>query len=228
MEILRAELSTCHTATGLVVAIDVLRAFTTAAYLFGAGAAEIILVSGVEEAFRLRENMPDCLLLGEVNGIKVPGFDLGNSPSEIENKNVLGKRIIQRTTAGTQGVVLASKASIILTAALTNVSATVRAILNIAPPKVTLIQTGYFPEKGWGDEDVACADVIEQMLSGSDVDQMQIAKRVRASRSGLHFDGTRADFPPKDLELAMKFDSFDFAMVVERENNLHILRSTAV
>jgi 2-phosphosulfolactate phosphatase len=84
MEIRRATLETCHTATGLVVTIDVLRAFTTAAYLFHAGVKEIILVSGVDEAFNLRREMPDCIIVGEVDGIRVPGFDLGNSPSEIQ------------------------------------------------------------------------------------------------------------------------------------------------
>lgn len=221
MEIRRATLETCHTATGLVVAIDVLRAFTTATYLFHAGVKEIILVSGVDEAFNLRREMPDCIIVGEVDGIRVPGFDLGNSPSEIQSSSRIRKRVIQRTTAGTQGVILAAKASIVLTAALTNATATVRAIRNLAPDNVTLIQTGLFPEEGWGDEDVACADTIENMLLGKNVDWDDISCRVRSSRSGLHYDGTRSDFPPKDLELALRYDCFNFAMVVERKNNLY-------
>lgn len=166
MEILRADLSTCHTATGFVVVIDVLRAFTTTSYLFGAGVEEIILVSGVDEAFRLHEKMPDHLLVGEDHGIKVPGFDFGNSPSEIVKSNLFGKRVIQRTSAGTQGVILASNASIILTAALTNISATARYINELSPGKVTLVQTGFLRAEGWGDEDVACADIIEDILLG--------------------------------------------------------------
>ena len=223
MEILRSTLSTSNTATDLAVVIDVLRAFTTAAYLFSAGIGEIILVSGVQEAFDLRRELPDCLILGEVDGIKVQGFDLGNSPSEIMTRNLVGKRIIQRTTAGTQGVVLASNARTILTAALANLSATVRYIKKISPHRVTLIQTGLFPDRGWGDEDVACADAIEAMLLGRAVDLDQITMRVRSSRSGMHYDGTRPDFPPQDLEMALMFDRFDFAMVVERTNNLHTM-----
>ena len=219
----RSTLSTCHSATGLVVAIDVLRAFTTAAYLFNEGVEEILLVSGVQEAFELRKTMPDCLLLGEVDGIKVEGFDLGNSPSEIMAKNLSGKRVIQRTTAGTQGVVLAANAGVILAAALTNASATARYIQKLAPTQVTFIQTGVHPESGSGDEDVACADAIETMLLGRDVDQRQIAQRVRSSRAGRHYDGTYAHYPPPDLELALRFDRFHFAMVVERKNGLHVM-----
>lgn len=228
MEIQRATLDTCHTASGLVVVIDVLRAFTTSAYLFQAGAEEIILVSGVDEAFRLREKMPDCIIVGEVDGIQVPGFDLGNSPSTIETFGPIGSRVILRTTAGTQGVVLAAKASTILTVALTNVNATVRYIQNLAPSTVTLIQTGLFAENGWGDEDVACADVIESLLRGRSIDWDSIAQRVRSSKSGLHYDGTREDFPPRDLELVLQYDYFNFAMVVEKKNALHRMHCETV
>jgi hypothetical protein len=58
----RATLETCHLSGGLVVVIDVLRAFTTAAYLFDAGVPEILLVGEVEEALMLREQMPDGLI----------------------------------------------------------------------------------------------------------------------------------------------------------------------
>ena len=223
MEILRADLATCDTATGLVVAIDVLRAFTTAAYLFHAGVEEIILVASVREAFNLRRELPGCLIVGEVDGVRVRGFDLGNSPSEIETKVLTGKRAIQRTSAGTQGVVLASNAGAILAAALTNVSATVRYIRKLSPGSVTLIQTGLFPEEGWGDEDAACADAIENMLAGRAVDWTRTAGRVRSSRSGLHYDGARPDFPPRDLEMALQVDRFGFAMLVEKRGDLHLL-----
>jgi 2-phosphosulfolactate phosphatase len=225
MIISRATLATCSTATGLVVAIDVLRAFTTAAYLFEAGVSEIILVSSVSEALRLKDELPGSLTLGEIDGIKVDAFDLGNSPSQLPSEGLGGRRIIQRTTAGTQGVVLASRAETILAAALTNASATARCIQNLAPPEVTLIQTGLFPQQGWGDEDVACADLIEGLLLGRSLDLDEIARRVRASRSGLHYDGTRPHFPPPDLDLALQVDRFDFAMQVERANGLHVLHA---
>jgi len=225
MKILRASLSTFNPDTDLIVAIDVLRAFTTAAYLFNQGVPEIILVSEVDEAFRLRETLPDCLISGEVNGIKVPGFDLGNSPSVAVTLNLAGKRIIQRTSAGTQVVTLPSRASTRMAASLTNLSTTVRYIQKLAPATVTLLQTGYFPEEGWGDEDVACAEAIEQTLTGQPVDWPVLFQRVRNSRSGLHFDGTRPDFPPEDLEMALAVDRFDFAMLIHSENGLHIMRA---
>ena len=223
MKINRANLSTCQSATDLVVAIDVLRAFTTAAYLFHAGVTEIILVSGVQEAFDLRNQMPDCLLAGEVKGSMIPGFDLGNSSVNIDIEKVTGRRIIQRTSSGTQGVVLAVNATTILAAALTNVTATLRYIQRANPESITFIQTGLYPKDGWGDEDVACADCIESLWLGQPVDWQKIDKRVRASPAGTLFDGSKVAFPVEDLELALQVDRFNFAMVVEKQNDLHIL-----
>ena len=225
MKVIRADLSNCHLARGWAVAIDVLRAFTTAAYLFDAGVTEIILASGVEEAFGLRDAMPDCLILGEVNGIKVPGYDLGNSPTEIMAHDLRGRRLIQRTTAGTQGVIRVLHAPIILAASLVNAAATARYLARCAPEEVTLIQTGMLSGEGWGDEDVACADLIECRLAGKEMALAQIEQRVRRSRSGLYYDGTRPDFPSSDLDYALRFDHFDFAMRVERQETLAILRA---
>jgi len=228
MIVTRADLATCHLARGWAVAIDVLRAFTTAAYLFDAGVVEIILASGVEEAFKLREAMPDCLILGEVDGIKVPGFNLGNSPTEIREVDLRGRRLIQRTTAGTQGVTRAVHAQVILAASLVNNAATMRYLARCGPQEVALIQTGLLPDEGWGDEDVACADLIEGRLNGKEMDLAQIERRVRLSRSGLHYDGTRPDFPPSDLDYALCFDHFNFAMRVERQGALAVLRAVPV
>ena len=219
----------------MAVAIDVLRAFTTAGYLFDAGVSRIILVSGVDEAFDLREQIPGSLVLGEIDGIQVQGFDLGNSPSQLSGHELSGKTIIQRTTAGTQGVVRAVNALPILTAALTNAAATACYIESLNPPQVTFILTGLLPDKDpggkgkdWGDEDAVCADLIEAYLSGRTLDMESIASRVRGSRSGLHYDGTRPAFPPSDLDMALDIDRFPFAMRVEKQNGLHTLQAVPI
>ena len=72
-----------QTAKGVAVIIDVFRAFTCAPLLFSLGIQKSILVSTPEEAFALKEQNSELLLIGEVGGIPIDGFDLGNSPSEI-------------------------------------------------------------------------------------------------------------------------------------------------
>src|SRR5262245_64699993 len=87
-------------ARGAVVVIDVLRAFTTAAYALASGAGEIVLVSTPEQAFVLRERWPRALLVGEVGGRPIPGFDHGNSPAAMQELDLRGKPIGLRSSSG--------------------------------------------------------------------------------------------------------------------------------
>jgi 2-phosphosulfolactate phosphatase len=224
----RVNLDSCHQARGVVVVIDVLRAFTTAGYLFEAGVKEIYLTSSVEDALNLHQLLPGSLLLGEIDGIPIPGFDLGNSPSELSRYDVRGKTIIQRTTADTQGVIRCLHANTILTAALTNARATAIHLQRMAPEEITFVLTGYFPDEGWGDEDAVCADVLEAYLQNRPIDWNEVARRVRDSRSGRHYDGTREAFPPRDLDMALDFNRFPFAMQVEKKDGLPVLQTVPV
>jgi 2-phosphosulfolactate phosphatase len=92
-------------ATGRVAVIDVFRAFTTAAVALAKGASRIVMVRTVEEALMLREAGIGQICMGEVQGRAPDRFDFGNSPFEISGIDFRGKTIIQRTSAGTQGIV---------------------------------------------------------------------------------------------------------------------------
>jgi hypothetical protein len=72
MRFSRYTLETCSAAAGAVVVIDVIRAFTTAAFAFGAGAGRILLVDTVEEALALRQRTPGARVMGEVGGRRPP------------------------------------------------------------------------------------------------------------------------------------------------------------
>ncbi|PKO11988.1 MAG: 2-phosphosulfolactate phosphatase [Chloroflexi bacterium HGW-Chloroflexi-10] len=202
----------------VVIVIDVLRAFTTAAHVLAAGAPEIILVSTINEAFAWREQNPRLLLLGEVGGIPAEGFDLGNSPSRVPAQ--ITQTVVQRTSAGTQGVVLAARAAAesgsvppILCVSLPNISATMRAVQTCAADTVLFIETGVRPDN-WGGEDIACADALESLLQEQPVDWPAITARVLDPRSSVLFDGSHPAFPSADLDCATDIDRFDFAMQV--------------
>ena len=225
MIIQRATLQNCHTATGTVVVIDVLRAFTTAAYAFDAGADDITLVSTVEQAFALQEKIPNTLLMGEVDGLPIPGFDLSNSPAELTGKPLEGRHLIQRTTSGTQGVVRSTLAETLLTSSLVCAGATARLIQEMNPASLTFMITGSRPG-GSGDEDAACADYIEALLLGHQPDPEPIFERVRQSAPGRLFsDPTQPEFNPDDLEYCLQIDRFDFVMLVKREEGLFIMKA---
>ena len=150
--------------SGVVVVIDVLRAFTTTAFAFDRGAREIQLVASVDEAFARRKQDPGCRLMGEVNGLAIDGFDLPNSPANIDRLDLSGQRLVMRTTAGTQGVVLAAHASELYVASLSVASATARRLRAAEGDIVTFIETGRRGADG-GEEDVACADLITGLLT---------------------------------------------------------------
>jgi 2-phosphosulfolactate phosphatase len=229
MHISHATNDTCAEATGLVVAIDVIRAFTTACYAFAAGAKEIVLVRGVEEALNLRDQTPGALVMGEVGGLPPEGFDYGNSPSALIGVDLCGRRIIQRTGAGTQGVVLSANAEVLLAASFANASATVKYIQACAPQSVTLLATGVRPPQygsGYGDEDLALADYLEAALTGQQPNPQPYLDRVRHSRDA---DEDAKTFPGFEADMAccVGIDRVNFAMVVERRDGLCIMQPVA-
>ena len=162
MEFHRATLQDCDQATGAVVVIDVLRAFSNAAYAFSMRAESITLVGTVEDALALKAQMPDALVIGEVDGLPPEGFDFGNSPSETVQHDLCGRRLIQRTSAGTQGVVRSVKAETLFASSFVVAGATVRAIQRLEPGKVTFVITGRY----FDGEDKACAEYLEARLRG--------------------------------------------------------------
>jgi 2-phosphosulfolactate phosphatase len=221
-------LETCHEATGVVVVIDVIRAFTNAAFAFSRGAREIYPVSGVEEALQLKAQIPNSLVCGEVGGIPPDGFDFGNSPTQTNRLDLSGKIIVQRTGAGTQGIVRSLMAETMLAASLVVANATVKAIRELSPETVTFVITGQYAA-GHGDEDLACAEYLEALLKGEQPDRTPIVERVFKSRDALmHLDPDLPAFPRTDLDYCAHIDTFDFVMKVTKEYGRPVMRAVPV
>lgn len=225
MKIHYTNLETCQQATGLVVVIDVIRAFTNAAYAFSRGAKEIFPVSTVKEALQFKAECPDALACGEVGGIPPEGFDFGNSPTQTSTLDLNGRTIVQRTGAGTQGIVRSLNADTMLAASLVVARATVQYILRQEPESVSFVITGQF-EEGRGDEDLACAEYFELLLRGQQPDPAPYIERVYKSRDALfHLDPNLPAFPKSDLDYCTSIDAFDFVMPVFKENGRLIMRA---
>lgn len=225
-DVMRIHGSNAEAARGVVVVIDVLRAFTVSAYALAGGARELLLVRGVEEARTLRDGAhPDALLAGEVGGRLIPGFDLNNSPARMQSTDVRDRLIIQRTGAGTQGAVNARHASRLLVASLVNARATATYAAHLAAThgvdQITLMPTaGPFEDGGrQAIEDEACADYLEALLTGQTDSDAVLARSVERISSvectGFFFQGLE-DFPAGDVTAALATNHFDFAMEGER------------
>ena len=225
MRVSYTNLETCHEATGIVVVIDVIRAFTNAAFAFSRGAKEIYPVSTVEEALQFKAEIPNSLACGEVGGIPPEGFDFGNSPTETNTLDLSGRVIVQRTGAGTQGIVRSMNGNTIFAASLVVANATVLHVLKQAPESVSFVITGQFSAES-GDEDLACAEYLELLLKGKQPDPAPYIDRVYKSRDALfHLDPNFPAFPKSDLDYCTSVDAFDFAMPVIRENGRPVMRA---
>lgn len=218
-------LSGAERASGSVVIIDVFRAFTTAAVVLSRGATKIIVVRDVQEALALRSAGVGQLCMGEVGGRAPPGFDLGNSPFEASQAHVEGLTIIQRTSAGTQGIVSAKHAAYLHAGALVTAKATVRAIRKLSPQRVSLVAMGK-DGVARADEDELCAIHLRNLLEGRPGNASAIREVILAGpRIGDFHDPAKAHFHPGDLDVALDIDRYDFAVRISQEEGRLVARA---
>ena len=88
--------------------IDVIRATSTICQALASGYRRVLCAAEVEEARALREALGEGILGGERQAVRIPGFDLGNSPREYLEP--AGETLILSTTNGTRAVVAAAAA----------------------------------------------------------------------------------------------------------------------
>ncbi len=213
------------TATDTVVVIDVLRSFTTAAIALDRGATAIYPVDGLAAARRLVDRLPEAVSVGAVvGGDPAPGFDFGNSPSQLVDADLAGKPVVLSTAAGVRGLQRFRQARRLFAAGLVGARATAAAITATGAREVCFVVTGEWLDRD-GDEDIACADYIEALLRGGQPDPEWFAVRVRQSDFGRRFAaGTWPNLPPADLDLCAQPDRFDFALTVRREGDQLVIR----
>lgn len=201
-------------AVGLTVIIDVFRAFTTDAYVFGNGALKVYPVSSKEQAFKLRRLHPNYILIGEKDGFKIEGFDYGNSPYEVMKIDFSDRIVVQRTSAGTQGILNAVNAEEILPGSFVMAEAIIDYIRNRNPKVLSLVAMG------WGGrerspEDELFAEYIEKRLKGIKPDFEQIKHYIRVHPQGAKFfDSSQPQYIEEDFHSAMNLDKFDFCLRV--------------
>jgi 2-phosphosulfolactate phosphatase len=213
-------------ARGVAVIIDVFRAFSVACYAMDAGAVRIIATAEVSEAFRLKENYKNSVLVGERDEKKIPGFDFGNSPTEILKADLSGKTVIQTTTAGTQGLINATNADAIITGSLVNAAAIIKYIRSINPDHVSLVAMGYRATNS-ADEDLLCAEIIANELNNEKIMTEAKIKDLQSGSGKRFFDPANIDFsPPTDFFLCTMINRFGFVLKATRrfDGNIDLMK----
>ncbi len=146
-----------------VAVIDVLRCTTSICSMFRAGAKAVIPMTGPGEAGEMWSKIgsESAVLAGERNGVKIENFSLGNSPLEFNADNVGGKYVITSTTNGTPVFSGLSKAALVLTCALVNISVVAK---RVHDEKRDLLIVCSGREGGFSIEDTLCGGILIDRL----------------------------------------------------------------
>ncbi len=203
---------------GVVVVVDVLRAFTTAAYAFASGASAIWLVGTAAEALDLSREIPGALTMGEEHGRRPDEFDFSNSPVSVASADLEGRVLVQRTSAGTQGAIAAKNAERLFASSLVCASATAAAVRDTGLGVPTYVITGCFPNSpDGGEDDLVTAQLIERARLGDPIETAATRDAVASSLWAQKMSKMDVnDVHQDDIAYSVDVDRFDFAMEVER------------
>ncbi|MFA0781771.1 2-phosphosulfolactate phosphatase [Fervidibacter sacchari] len=168
----------------IAIVVDALRASATLATLFERGVREVWVVSEVEQAWELKRQMPDALLVGERNSLKVEGFDFSNSPTEIlQAQGLEGRRAIFTSTTGARRILACKNATAVLVGTTVNASAVAKSAKTLAKQNrcpIVIVASGVHGRgEEWASEDIAAAWTIAERMSG------QIVQAPQRFQSGL-------------------------------------------
>ena len=216
-------------ARGLTAIIDVFRAFSVEAYLFAQGVDKIIPVGDADLAYRLKQENPKFILAGERHGKILPGFDMGNSPSENRSINLTGKTVVHTTSAGTQGIANAFYADEILGCSLVNARATAEYIRKSGAEEVSLVCMGY-EALAPTEEDTLCARYIKSLLENKPIDLLSEIEKLKYTSGAKFFDSKQNDvFPRDDFAMCTDVDRFDFVLkLVKPESEIPYMTKQSV
>jgi len=203
-------------ARGVAVIIDVFRAFTCAPLLFSMGVEKLFLIATPEQAFALKEKDRDLILVGEVSGIPIKGFDFGNSPSEILRKGpefFEGRTVLQRTSSGVQGALLAlDAADEVLLGSYALAGSTVKYLLSKKPEIVSLVAMGW-ELKEIAPEDEWCVRYLSHLLGNGSYDHNEALSEIVFHKTTQRFlRREETYFPPEDPLICLQRDVYDFAL----------------
>jgi 2-phosphosulfolactate phosphatase len=168
-----------------------------------------------------------CLTGGERKGLKIEGFDLGNSPLEYTAAKVEGKKIILSTTNGTKAIKWAQNATELIIGSYLNLQA-VADYLSNQTNDIMIVCAGR--DANLGLEDLACAGELVQRLKGNPgitlTDSARVAQYIaeKAQSQGLLSFMRETDHAQYLMEIGMEADiaaciAVDHYPVVPRFNS---------
>ena len=205
-------------ASGIAIIIDVFRAFTVEPIIIKNGAEKLIVIGDKEIAYNFKKENSNYILIGERNGIKLPEFDYGNSPSQIEKIDFTNKVVVHTTSCGTQGIVNSINAKEIITGSLVNISAIVKYIRNRGYDDISIVTLAK-PGSNPFEEDQLCAEYIKAKLENKSTDEFNTRILNLKYTSGAKFfdDELQEIYPKEDFYLCTDIDKYDFILKAKKD-----------
>jgi 2-phosphosulfolactate phosphatase len=153
------------------VVIDVLRATSTIITALNHGARSVIPAVGVPEAITIFRALDgdSALLCGERHGVRIPGFDLGNSPLEYAPETVGGRTLVMTTTNGTRAIAAVKDAAEAVMGGFLNAASVARRASRSGLP-VTLVMAG--TNGRFSLDDALATGAILDALPGAEPDDL--------------------------------------------------------
>ena len=147
------------------IMVDALRASTTICIALN-HFKELIPAFSPEEAMELAENN-NSVLAGERKGKKLEGFDLGNSPSQINNYKTDKESIVLTTSNGVRVMENMMGSKHILIGSFVNAKAVAKASLELAEDEIEIVMGGYNREFAIEDF-LAAGEILYWIQKGLD------------------------------------------------------------
>jgi len=192
-----------HKSAPVGVVVDVLRATSTIAQALASGYERILCCREIDEARALRARIPDSLVGGERNAVRIDGFDVGASPREFLEPRA--KTLILSTTNGTSAILeAAARCETVLLGSLLNLEALVTAV-RARGEDAAILCAGF---KGtFALDDAYGAGRVVELLDAARSDAAIAAELVARSFPDAHTGLTARTYGPPGLEEDIRFCS---------------------
>jgi 2-phosphosulfolactate phosphatase len=180
------------------VVVDVLRATSTIAQALAAGVERVLCCAELEDARRLRVELPDAVVGGERQAVRIEGFDVGASPREFLEPPA--GTLILSTTNGTRAILeTARRCDEVFLGSLLNLGAVAGAVQTDA----VIVCAGF--QGSFALDDAYCAGRIVQLV-GAEPSDAALAADLLAQAFPTALDGLNArTYGPTGLEEDIAF-----------------------
>jgi len=216
------------------VIVDILRASSSITTILSKGALWVKPVMDADEAFRVKKEIPNVLLAGEINTFKIDGFDFGNSPLEFLESDLIDKKMVLTTTNGTKAIVTHQNNSEVLIGCFLNIDPLVSYLE--FKENILLVCSGSHGEFSLEDF-LFCGRLIERLSTKCKIEELDDASRTALKlsqsfendfwnfiREGTHAKVLISKGFEKDVDFCLQENVFDLIPFLDKDGCFKIFR----